>query len=59
MAAVSMPFMSDGVVGAMTFSPGMWVKFENRLLECCAPCPQPRPMMVRTTSGTLSLPPVE
>ena len=25
--------MSDGVVGAMTFRPGMCVKFENRLLR--------------------------
>ena len=39
-----MPFMSDGVVGAMTFKPGTCVKFENSALECCAPWPQPRPM---------------
>ena len=28
----------------------------EQALECCAPLPQPRPMMARTTSGTPSLP---
>ena len=56
-AVMSRPLASAGVLGMITARPGTWANMACRLWECCAAWPQPRPMIARIVSGTLSLPP--
>ena len=55
-AATRRPWRSPGVAGKSTLSPGMWAKVADRTWECWAAEPM-LPTAVRTTSGTLTLPP--
>ena len=52
------PTTSAGVDGAAIFSPGMVNAQFSTDCECWAPKPSPPPLAVRTTSGTVTWPPV-
>ena len=52
------PTTSAGVDGATIFSPGTVSAQFSTDCECCAPKPSPPPFAVRTTSGTVTWPPV-
>jgi hypothetical protein len=49
---------SAGVAGAAILRPGMVSAQFSTAWECCAPKPRPPPFAVRTTSGTVTWPPV-
>ena len=51
------PFASAGVEGRTTFSPGTCATQAWRLWLCCAAERRVAPIVVRTVSGTFSLPP--
>ena len=53
-----MPTTSAGVAGAAIFRPGTVSAQFSTAWECCAPKPRPPPFAVRTTSGTVTWPPV-
>ena len=52
------PTTSAGVDGATIFSPGTARAQFSTDCECWAPKPRPPPFAVRTTSGTVTWPPV-
>ena len=58
MADAISPTTSAGVEGAAIFSPGTASAQFSTDCECCAPNPSPPPLAVRTTSGTVTWPPV-
>ena len=57
-AAASRPITSAGFDGAAIFRPGTVSAQFSTDCECCAPNPSPPPLAVRTTSGTVTCPPV-
>ena len=57
-AAAIIPTTSAGVDGAAIFRPGMVSAQFSTACECWAPNPRPPPLAVRTTSGTVTWPPV-
>ena len=54
----SRPYMSAPELGMTTVSPGTWASSVSRLCECWLPDERPEPNCVRTTSGTVTAPPV-
>ena len=52
------PITSAGVDGAAIFRPGTVSAQFSTDWECWAPKPRPPPLAVRTTSGTVTWPPV-
>ena len=52
------PTTSAGVDGAAIFRPGTVNAQFSTACECWAPKPSPPPLAVRTTSGTVTCPPV-
>ena len=58
MAAAISPTMSEGVEGAAILRPGTAKAQFSTAWECWAPKPRPPPLAVRTTSGTVTWPPV-
>ena len=57
-AARSNPYVSAGVDGMTTLSPGMCASSASRLCECWLPDERPAPNWVRTVSAICAAPPV-
>ena len=57
-AARSSPYVSAGVDGMTTVSPGMCASSASRLCECWLPDERPAPNCVRTVSAICAAPPV-
>jgi len=55
--AFSIPEANTSFTGMTTRSPGTCANHDCRLCECCGPWPQPRPIIMRITSGTRPRPP--
>lgn len=57
MAALSRPLQSAAFDGITTLMPGLCTNQASLLWLCCAPTPQPEPVIARVTSGKENWPP--